>query len=474
MASRVSPTAQLLRKSRLFSLPQNLPPPQLPLFAEAHAFSETATRPYPTHQAIATPPSSAARGDWGLKRALPTKSTIERSSAPVIRVNKLDTFEHITDFESASDHVMTLQKVQELGLALENPKPKQTFRGSHQSVFEKRLDNSADSEADDLLTRQRFRFHGPWIPGMTDSEFQMYVRTIRSRKQGLLGKIRQEMEKERAQKLRQMEVSEGSDHDASSESAKKAAPMTDEEFQERLRVLRSQPDVLGPLIARILDLPPGVPVPSYYMSAPRYNYGISDIASAEYGKYGPPKTHPSAGVSYLRTKAQIYNHPLAGPQATPPPVETRLMKPNRASSNFVAGIAGVVTQDAGVVAATSQNFSNIKDFVQMDPDVPGGSRYHSYVTKSHVASDGSLSLTLTTATAMAKNIHGIQTESPKLPSFTHSKDRNVERLDSPPPRAKGKRPVRLSAFSSKAAEQTTRPVRRGSEDAEDLVGLMRR
>src|SRR5690348_438613 len=110
MAARVSPTANLLRKSRLFSLPPSLSPPAPTATSSRVSESETATLPYPIRAAIETPSSSLANGDWGLKRPLPSKSTTGSSSTPVVRVNKLDTFEHITDFESAADHTVTLKK----------------------------------------------------------------------------------------------------------------------------------------------------------------------------------------------------------------------------------------------------------------------------------------------------------------------------------------------------------------------------
>src|SRR5947207_4919817 len=110
MAARVSPAANLLRKSRLFALPPSLSPPVQPPTSSQVSESDTATLPYPIRAAIETPRSSLARGDWGLKRPLPSKSTTTSSSSPVVRVNYLDTFEHITDFESAADHTVTLEK----------------------------------------------------------------------------------------------------------------------------------------------------------------------------------------------------------------------------------------------------------------------------------------------------------------------------------------------------------------------------
>ncbi|KAI4616241.1 uncharacterized protein J4E87_008753 [Alternaria ethzedia] len=116
----LSPTSNLLRNSRLFSLPNPLarPPVSDTYGAGISKSSDTATLPYPTHQAIATTKSSLARGDWGLKRPIPSRSHLVQVSDPVLRVTQLDTIEHVTDFESAADHVRTRQKWEEMGVPM--------------------------------------------------------------------------------------------------------------------------------------------------------------------------------------------------------------------------------------------------------------------------------------------------------------------------------------------------------------------
>ncbi|KAI8938518.1 hypothetical protein NX059_004404 [Plenodomus lindquistii] len=116
----LSPTANLLRNSRLFSLPNPLPKPPVgeSLGSGVTKASDSATLPYPTHQAIATTKSSLARGDWGLKRPLPQRSHLVQVSDPVLRITQLDTIEHITDFDSAADHVRTRQKWEAMGVPM--------------------------------------------------------------------------------------------------------------------------------------------------------------------------------------------------------------------------------------------------------------------------------------------------------------------------------------------------------------------
>lgn len=69
--ARLSPTANLLRNSKLFALPPALSLPPARPTAEPTATSDTATTLYPIKAALETPTSSLHVGDWGLKRALP-------------------------------------------------------------------------------------------------------------------------------------------------------------------------------------------------------------------------------------------------------------------------------------------------------------------------------------------------------------------------------------------------------------------
>ncbi|KAK8210135.1 hypothetical protein M8818_003622 [Zalaria obscura] len=152
-----SPTARLLRSSRLFSIPPPLPQPSIEALLPNGQVrsSDTATLPYPIHQAIATPPSSQHRGDWGLKRPLPERST--KASGQTLRIKAIDNMEHITDFESAADHTMTLAKWQEMGV----PVTIRTARDSITrkpttpvSVYENELDNTSLFSVQ-MIERQR-------------------------------------------------------------------------------------------------------------------------------------------------------------------------------------------------------------------------------------------------------------------------------------------------------------------------------
>lgn len=110
-------------------LPPPLPRPSSELTATETRDSDTATLPYPTHASIQTTETSLGRGDWGLKRPLPLKSTTG-SSTPIIRIDNIDSIDHITDFNSAADHVLTLRKWQELDMPISLVDKKKTASGN--------------------------------------------------------------------------------------------------------------------------------------------------------------------------------------------------------------------------------------------------------------------------------------------------------------------------------------------------------
>lgn len=224
---KLSPTANLLRNSRLFSLPNPLPRPpihDLGINAANNRASESATLPFPTHQAIVTTPKSLARGDWGFKRPLPARSRIVQGSSPVVKLHQLDTIEHVTDYESATDHVRTRQKFEALSIPMlrgmsaireyANSTPlisafeswsdvtsydedrglneagkmleavKQSLEENVKAKFEfpsdyiwtpVKLPREDKHTAMQRHNARRWKHGGPWIPGMSADEFARFV-----------------------------------------------------------------------------------------------------------------------------------------------------------------------------------------------------------------------------------------------------------------------------------------------------------
>ena len=346
MASkRLSPSAQLLRRSRLFSLPPALPHPAAEQSGVRTTFeSDSATLRYPIHASIETTPPALARGDWGLKRPLPLKSTTN-TSTPIVRVKEVDNADHITNYESAADHTLTLQKLQEMNV------PVQRYHASTmEELFNRPLGSGGQSSVFDVYERipphpkddsrpSRWKFKGPWIGGMDDVEFEKYLgREVKKRRVEFRNYLRKAILEEKVEKAAARARDKGEDFNEAS------VTLTEEDFQTEIIRMRQKREDLMRHLARFLDLP-----------SPLIDSNLS---------HGPPVTHPSAGLSYLRTNAHLHNHPLLGPQATSPPVRSRVLQRSSTSSRktnrggLLIGVGGIVaTAQSGVVSGIFQNRS---------------------------------------------------------------------------------------------------------------------
>ena len=371
---RLSPTANLLRTSRLFSLPSPLPRPESDLTTKVTFESDSATLPHPTHAAIETTSSSLGRGDWGLKRPLPLKSTT-RSSTPTIYIDNVDSIDHITDFGSAGDHVLTLRKWQQMGTPLSVAEDRSTRASTQQerysrSVFESNYDNTFQDDSDP--NKQRWKYRGPWLAGKTEGEFKRYVeRDVKSRRLDFKRFLRERLAEER-RIARQREATESGENLEGSDSV----AVSDGDVEVYIKRLRSDEYKLHRLIEEYLDLPRG-----------------RGAATTSYDKRGPPTTHPSAGLSYLRTAAHTYNHPLLGPQEEPPPVQARVIRPQTTANQLkydkaLIGVGGVVADDDRL--SFTRDKTGITGY---NPDSPGGAKVYIRVpTKASIDSRGRIEL----------------------------------------------------------------------------------
>lgn len=370
---RLSPTANLFRTSRLFSLPPPLPRPSSDLSASANFESDTATLPYPTHAAIETTQSSLGRGDWGLKRPLPLKSTT-RTSTPTIHIDNVDSIDHITDFSSAADHVLTLRKWQELGVPLSMAEEKTTrasARPKHypRSVFESEHDNTYHDDSDP--SKQRWKYRGPWLAGKTEGEFKQYVeRDVKRRRLDFKRFLRERLAEEKVIARRHEATERGEDFESPD-----SVSVSEEDVEVYARRLRNDEHKLHELVEEYLDLPRD-----------------RGSATTSYDKKGPPTTHPSAGLSYLRTGSHTYNHPLLGPQEDPAPVQARVIRPQTTAAakydRALTGVGGVVAED------DRQSFMrDTTGITGYKPDIAGGAKVYIRVpTKASVDSRGRINL----------------------------------------------------------------------------------
>ena len=371
---RLSPTANLLRTSRLFSLPPPLPKPELDLATAVIWESDSATLPHPTHAAIETTNSSLGRGDWGLKRPLPLKSTT-KTSTPTIYIDNVDSIDHITDFSSAADHVLTLRKWQQMGTPISIAEEKSTRASTQQerysrSVFESNYDNTFQDDSDP--NKQRWKYRGPWLAGKTEGEFKQYVeRDVKSRRLDFKRFLRERLAEER-RIARQREATESGKDFKDSDSV----AVSERDVEVYVKRLRNDEYKLHRLVEEYLDLPRD-----------------RGTATTSYDKKGPPMTHPSAGLSYLRTAAHTYNHPLLGPQEEPPPVQARVIRPQTTANQMkydkaLVGVGGVVADDDRL--SFTRDKTGITGY---NPDIPGGAKVYIRVpTKASVDSRGRIEL----------------------------------------------------------------------------------
>lgn len=343
-ARTVSPGGALLRSSRMFALPKPLrEPPSTP----GENWSPTATQSYPQHQSITSPFASREKGDWGLKRALPLRQTMA-TSTPLVRVKQLDTVEKITDYASAADHSLSLEKFGEMRIAMSIPQPESSMhqaRESHdgqlKSVFEEDMDfTTIDADkADD----KRWKFRGPWLARMSEGDFTKYLdKSVRPKRAEFRELLRQKLAKE----LTIKQNTEAREAGLPQPPWVEPRHITEEQFTQYLRSLRNDRVTLYDLVSKFLDLAP-LGKPLGFAQTGVFFYNNKKTTESPYGKSGPPPSHPSAGISYLRTNAVMDNHPVYGPQAHRSPVLSRIIHPRQGSSPAKIGIGGFV---AGVPA----------------------------------------------------------------------------------------------------------------------------
>ena len=490
-AARLSPAANLLRNSKLFALPPSVAlPPSRPT-AEPVANSDTATTIYPTRAALQTPPSSLKAGDWGLKRNLPLKSTTN-TSTPTIRLRKdFDSEYHITDFESAADHVVTLNKWSNV-----NPQVTSTPRwGATRSadrrtfsVFHPDVDNATSPSSSHILNfnsvgaaqrtpehlqtalqqlradqkaeaeakgtplpapraelhpppkkAKRWRYDGPWLAGMSNLEFDNFIRDLTF--QHRLGQfddfllLRDQDARDAAEAAKMAAAAEEKYPEATEELGSPATevratrlrqesesanareklqtaqvfhrPLGRQELiprgmgadlanEQRLRgikkELRSNPEEFAIVIADFLDLPDGPSPPATMYGTTQgggWKYARELGATPHYKEIGPPRTHPSAGLSYVRSTQFARNDAKIGPASPTTVLPARLLK----DANQADGNIDRRSQSIGVggFVARPDNYGtkSVMGADQWKP-VPGGPKMVVKLLETTVQHDGGI------------------------------------------------------------------------------------
>jgi hypothetical protein len=396
--ARLSPAANLLRNSKLFALPTAIPLPTTKPTVDAVFASDTATTPHPRTAAIFTDSSSLKQGDWGLKRPLPGKA-FHKTSTPVIRLRSdVDTQEHIADFDSAADHVATLQKWQNYPVVLTSgdlpgagkgeirpsafhpmydnttakpatAQPSKVARSQHrawndddrhqffdadlgaftpspsdqqpsieQLLGQYKKDAAATAEANGQplptpaarilpvkteTSLKRWRFEGPWLGGISNGNFEAFLDGFDAEK---ISAFREHLKQGIVSRRRKAHV----DQVAAAASEQQEAPpppsaeVSEEEVDHLLRTLREETQTFAAEIASFLDLPGTLD------HGKSTRWSSTKDQQTHMSKYhqnaGPPRTHPSAGFSYLRSDRYATMSARFGPQNPFHPLPARYLK----------------------------------------------------------------------------------------------------------------------------------------------------
>lgn len=407
----LSPGGSLLRASRMFSLPQALPPPPGDYQAATSYNSETATQVFPTLQTVTAPENFRQRGDWGFKRNFPLRSTAS-TSTPYLRVKQVDSLEHVTDFSSAADHTLTLEKWQEMNIPLSLPHSIPDAQTSTitkmemklQSVFEDKYDFTAiDEEKINNSDEMRWKYKGPWLAKMTEGEFQKYIkRLVRPRRSGFRQFLREKLAVTLTQTAKLAAVKRGGDEAAQEVQEVQLSDITDEQITDFLRELRNDRYALFDLIGKFLDIPPIEPAGTLdWLGGLAPKQSKTTGPKNPYAVYGPPITHPSAGLSYLRTGAFMENHPIYGPMKTHAAIKARVVGQRNESDNKgpKVGLGGFISNSN---MANSQYRGTKQE--KLDLTVKGGSKTWVHVSSGQINSQGRVLLNVEEANMESKLI----------------------------------------------------------------------
>ncbi|KAH6634604.1 mitochondrial ribosomal protein MRP51 [Chaetomium sp. MPI-SDFR-AT-0129] len=410
MSSRsVSPGGALLRSSRMFSLPKPIPAIKNEHAAGSLFHSTTSTLPAPTHQVVTTLSAPRRQGDWGLKRPLPLKSTTKTTN-PMLRVRAIDSSEHITDYVSAADHGITLRKFQELGLPMTvrracgrearetsttGPILTKASDLPQRSVFEDQYDTTdipADKRAETV--DNRWRFEGPWLAGMAQGSFIKWLaKEVRPKR----AEFRQFLKKKLAHEQHAAAAKYAIDKALPAPEPIDASAITEDQLVDYLRELRNNNQALYEMVGQFLDLAPLNPptLVETGMSGNKIMTLKYTEAKSPYADTGPPITHPSAGLSYLRTSMYMANHPVYGPQKEHIAAPARVVRPRRQGRGMriSIGVAGFIANtsigDMGNARGTSPGM-----YDTIDPELPGGVKLWVCPTRATMDASGTIAVTV--------------------------------------------------------------------------------
>ena len=291
--------------------------------------------------------------------------------------------------------------------------------GSPKSVFESQSDNTKSRG------QQRWKFRGPWLAGKTEGEFQDYMeKIIKGKKLDFRKFLAERLTLVKAGALRRQATDSG---DTVGGVRPDEVEVSEKELETYIRRLRNEEVTMHRLVEEYLDLPKVME--------------DEEVPDQSYGKHGPPMTHPSAGLSYLRTASHIVNHSMYGPQEFKPPLQGRVIAPKfvRGSrqDRALIGVAGVVARDNRMTMFKDARRENTPGVDRFEPDVSGGAKLWVTPSKATVNSRGRIDMVVDRATRHALSaITETTLDRSQLPeaALASAQDRAVPSLTSSQPR----------------------------------------
>ena len=333
----------------------------------------------------------------------------------------------------------------------------QNARTPLQSVFETDYDNTElRSESGG---QERWRFRGPWLAGKTHGEFTEYVDKKISNRRSEFREFLRDVRARALKAARRRELIEsGEGPEALRESSKYETVPSDQELDVFIKQLRQDITRLNRLVEDFLDLPR------------EHQAQRASTAHESVENRGPPSTHPSAGLSYLRSHSHTVNHPLYGPQENKPPVKARVLHPQVDTSGYrrvaaVLGVGGVTTLDSKRTFDKQSEKEGVKSF---DPDIEGGGKLYVQLRKASISPEGRIELGTQRADRNALHALGVD-ERPALPSaaIAAAQDRS---MPASAPRTRNTQGYGLESLGDMRRSERALPFTEGT----DLQEVMRK
>ena len=268
------------------------------------------------------------------------------------------------------------------------------------SVFEASFDSTEISIRGSRV--HRWKYGGPWLAGKTEGDFQEYVqKDVKRRRLEFRNFVRDRLASDRGVEQRRTAQESGNAVDS-------PIQVTEEDVDLHLKQLRHDRERLDNLVEEFLDLPPAEDIVD--SKSQRSSTVMMDSDK------GPPKTHLSAGLSYLRTASHTTNHPILGPMNEEPPTQARVLRPQHSLMGrhpcALLGIGGVAAED--ITKRTNfQKTNEAKGIQSFDADTKGGAKIWVQPDRASINAEGRIKMHVVRAGELQKAVYEGVVSAPK-------------------------------------------------------------